>query len=99
MSGEFAVLGGSIVTSLIRGSRCSQGEWQLMFVTATSEVASEQLYDLWKRSGYESITISTNDLCAALGEAFQVISLQIVSVLDPGCGLLIEDGEIYEDTL
>jgi hypothetical protein len=70
-----------------------------MFVTATSEVASEELYELWRRTGYESITISTNDLCAAIDGAFQVISLYMVSVLDPACGLLIEDGEIYEDTL
>jgi hypothetical protein len=60
---------------------------------------SAALGDLWRRVGEAPVQISVRGLCDTLKNADQIVGLALRASKDPQSGLVIEDGEIVENTL
>lgn len=70
-----------------------------MSIDTRSNSESEFLYDLCDRVFNCPIEVPSSALCDALEDVYEVWVLDFTWVADPDCGLLIEDGTIFENTL
>ena len=99
MTEMFKMPDGRFVASLIKGSRYYGGNLILKCIDTVSYADSEFLYDLRTRVWHGPIEVSSLELCEALQDVYEVWILYFWWVADADCGLLIEDGTIFENTL
>jgi hypothetical protein len=89
------ISGADIATTL--GGLFKKDElWLLSDIETLSDAQAGEratvLGDLWRGTRQAPIAISTGDLCFALDQASQIVSLDIHLESDPNVQLLVEDG-------
>lgn len=68
--------------------------WILSEIETLTDLNSFKLGDLWFRTRESAVEIYAIDICCALREASQIITLDLVLKKNTSIFILIEDGEI-----
>jgi hypothetical protein len=89
--GTFPITG-SNVSAVLGELYLPEQLWILADIETLSDADALVLGDLWRRVRVGPVTLSTRELCDALGLANQVVSLDMRLKADLSVELLIEDG-------
>jgi hypothetical protein len=73
--------------------------WNLAAIETLSEANSSELGKLWMQVQQGPVTLSTEDLCNALCNAYQVITLDLSLASDEATQIQIDDGVAVLDQL
>jgi hypothetical protein len=86
---------GAAVVRIIGGVAASNCDvWILRSIETLSHAPSLPLGDFWRKVAEAPIEVQTNELCFALKQAFQVVTLDAELKGCPEKRLVVDDGEI-----
>lgn len=73
--------------------------WKLSAIETLTDAPALDLGKLWTTLQEKAVLLSTSELCSALINANQIITLEVADEKDASVQILIEDGEMVVNTI